>query len=308
MEPIQKKLEELSKLDDISNQLTTQTEEIKKQLIENKQEISELVKRTEKLETRTDHTEDKLQLVKDKQKDLEEAVIRLEMEKASYILRLQNFPEKKGEDLRQELGQALTEFLELETSSEVDKDIEAIYRVNSAYARRNKVPREVQIKFYRRDLKDNILKTASEKTLKVGESQIRILREIPWKVREKRFEYQTLVELLKQQNIQFRWLIPEGLFFIYKGKRYKINSLFKLEEFLEKNGKDLGFQEEEEEEENTTESEEEAQKQEVAASKLEERPKAKQKKRKERPRFPFLMVTRQNPRDKKDQTEETSNE
>lgn len=58
----------------------------------------------------------------------------------------------------------------------------------------------------------------------------------------RRREYRTLTECLRENNIDYRWLIPEGVLFTYRGSRQKINSSMKAKEFLERHASDLGYE------------------------------------------------------------------
>lgn len=49
---------------------------------------------------------------------------------------------------------------------------------------------------------------------------IKVLKELPKKVIQSRKEYHPLTEILKKQDIRYRWKIPEGLSFKAKGKKY----------------------------------------------------------------------------------------
>lgn len=59
----------------------------------------------------------------------------LEMEKAGYILRLQNMPKDKEEDLTEGVTNLLAEALETE-KNEIEEETDQIYKLNSSYARR----------------------------------------------------------------------------------------------------------------------------------------------------------------------------
>lgn len=90
--------------------------------------------------------------------------------------------------------------------------------------------------------------------------EIKVLKDTPWRVRVKRKEYQKLVKCLRQNQIQYWWLILEGIFFKIQGKRHKINSVMKVEEFLRRNKhlwQEEGEEVDKEEEEELEDSEEE---------------------------------------------------
>lgn len=84
-----------------------------------------------------------------KQKELDNSWIKLEMEKAAFMLRFQNILEEEDEDLRLQIGESLGELLQLDKEMIVP-DIDLVYRVNSRTARQRHLPREVHVKFTKR--------------------------------------------------------------------------------------------------------------------------------------------------------------
>lgn len=71
---------------------------------------------------------------------------------------------------------------------EVHNEIDVAFRMNSAYARRNNLLR-VHVRFNKRDLRDEILKSGSVTSLEVENIEINFLKEIPYRVREKKRIY-----------------------------------------------------------------------------------------------------------------------
>lgn len=96
------------------------------------------------------------------------------------------------------------------------------------------------IKDQRRNFEDNKWNTLTNRRNKKWN-----LKEIPWRVRKKRKECMKLTNILRNNGIAYSWLLPEGIFFTYKEKWYKINSTFKAEEFLKTHGEELEVEEEE---------------------------------------------------------------
>jgi len=52
-------------------------------------------------------------------------------------------------------------------------------------------------------------------------------------------EYVGLTEILKRNNISFRWEKLEGVRFTFQERRYKLNSIQKAKDFLERHKKEL---------------------------------------------------------------------
>lgn len=93
------------------------------------------------------------------------------------------------------------------------------------------------MKFLKKQMRNQLLFKAKSQ-MKIKEQEVMLLKDIPWRMRKNRKNYLELVNLLKDNGIMFKWLMPEGLSFYYKGTRYNINSNFKMEHFIKSN-KDL---------------------------------------------------------------------
>ncbi|KAJ7329742.1 hypothetical protein JRQ81_015916, partial [Phrynocephalus forsythii] len=157
---------------------------------------------------------------------------------------LQNIPEDKESDLFVQINEALAEAIGLEFP-EMVKEIEQVYRVNSRFARENKVPREVHVKFIRRAVRDMILRASSDKPLKCQGQEILVLKQIPWKVRDVRKHYQFLTVKLNEKRINFRWLVPEGIFVNWDETAfsYRASNLLQLKKVVRDTRAADGFRE-----------------------------------------------------------------
>lgn len=58
-----------------------------------------------------------------------------------------------------------------------------------------------------------------------------IMREMPRQVILQRKSFKRLIEKLKKKNVRFRWELPIGVSFVFKGERISIKS----EDQMEKN-------------------------------------------------------------------------
>lgn len=58
-------------------------------------------------------------------------------------------------------------------------------------------------------------------------------------MRQKRKEYNFLSSVLNTNSISYRWSIPQRFFSTYAGQRFKINSIFRANDIMEKYGKNL---------------------------------------------------------------------
>ncbi|XP_044308456.1 uncharacterized protein LOC123034820 [Varanus komodoensis] len=142
--------EQFDKLDNSIKEITTQLSDVQLKAEQNTQKIQQTHGKLETVDKET-------QLIKQTNKSIWDSMAVLEMEKASYYLRFQNIAEEKNEDLRELVTGMLAELLETENEA-MSMRIDLIYRVNSSYTRKNKLPREVHVKFALRSIRDNVLK------------------------------------------------------------------------------------------------------------------------------------------------------
>lgn len=160
------------------------------------------------------------------------------MEKAAFMLRLQNATEETQENVRQTVGEILAPIVEMDVEG-FQNEIDLAYKVNSSFAKRHNIPRKIHVRFTRRYMRDKILRRAREQNLIYKGKEVQIAKETPWIMRKKRMEYEELTATLRDNDISYRWLIPERLMFTFEDRHYKINSTMKAEEFIKKNEKKL---------------------------------------------------------------------
>lgn len=60
-----------------------------------------------------------------------------------------------------------------------------------------------------------------------------VLKQIPRRVRDSEKQYQFLNTKLIEREVNFRWLIPEGILVNWDGKRYGLDSIEKATEFYD---------------------------------------------------------------------------
>lgn len=135
----------------------------------------------------------------------------------------------------------LSEFLE-QPEDEVQSSLDLAYRVNSAFAMSKRLPRDIVIQLTTMKKKEEILRKQYETPMEIDNKKIMVLKEVPKKVLTRRKKYKVLIEHLKENNISYRWEMPEGISFQIKGKRKLIRTTEEMEEFLEhqKSAEDRG--------------------------------------------------------------------
>uniref|UniRef100_A0A2D4KAY1 L1 transposable element RRM domain-containing protein n=1 Tax=Micrurus paraensis TaxID=1970185 RepID=A0A2D4KAY1_9SAUR len=106
-----------------------------------------------------------------------------EIDRSEFYLRFQNIEEEKGENLAEIMTEILAEALEITTEKMMD-GMDEIFHVYTRYAMRNRLPREVHIRFTKKTIKSQILQVAREKTLKYKDKEIMVLKQVLRRVRE----------------------------------------------------------------------------------------------------------------------------
>ncbi|XP_026541541.1 nucleoporin GLE1-like [Notechis scutatus] len=192
----------------------------------NKHTIKEVEKRTEQTEKKLETVDQQIKTVS---KEMEDSLIYIEMDKAASYLRFQNILETKDEDLELAMAEILAKALDRDKEKML-KEMDDVYRVSTSYARRNKLPKEVHIRFTRRKVRDIIYKISREEAIVYKGKEIQILKQIPRRVREQKRDYKFLATQLNKRDILFHWLIPEGMLVSWEEKKIKIDTLEKAQE------------------------------------------------------------------------------
>ncbi|XP_048348478.1 uncharacterized protein LOC125431645 [Sphaerodactylus townsendi] len=213
MTEIKKEMTQFKKIDDTLKQ-------IKSTLNENAEHINEV--------------EDKLETLKDQFTNQMDGMAMLELRQKETFLRIRGLPEEEKENLLERLLPMLSQIWNMEEGTAA-REIDRLYRANSKIARDKKLPRDIVIKFVRKNLRDQILYNHSKSKLCIDGNPLIILKEIPTAIRRKRKDYMGLADTLRMNNIRFRWNLPEGLSFSFEERNYNINNVPKAQEFLSKN-------------------------------------------------------------------------
>ncbi|XP_034275175.1 uncharacterized protein LOC117666542 [Pantherophis guttatus] len=205
--------------------------------IENiQQTMTKKEQRIQNVEIRAEQTEKKMEAMEQKltlaNRNLEETIVFLEMEKAAFFLRFRNIVEDKEEDLVKVMTDLLATILQ-KNKHDIQGDIDEVFRIQTNYTRRHKLPREVYMRFTKKTIRDEVYKRTRDEAMMYKGREIQILKQIPRRVREQRRQYQFLSTQLIKYNVTFRWLIPEGMLISWQEKKFRINTLDKGHEFFE---------------------------------------------------------------------------
>uniref|UniRef100_A0A8C6XMY5 L1 transposable element RRM domain-containing protein n=1 Tax=Naja naja TaxID=35670 RepID=A0A8C6XMY5_NAJNA len=128
-------------------------------------------------------------------------LLRGEIDRSEFYLR-KMWRKKKGENLLEKMAQILAELLEI-MEEKMRDGIDETFRVYTRYAMRNKLPREIHIRFTKKSIKSQILQAARDKTLKYNNKDIMVLKQVPRRIRENRREYAFLSKnyIWRERNI-----------------------------------------------------------------------------------------------------------
>lgn len=159
-------------------------------------------------------------------------MIKLECKTRDNMLRFRGIPEDKDENISEMLVRKIAELLG-EPPKDLNFNFNSVYRVNSNYALQKKLPRDVVAQVTSKKLKEDILNKTYKEPLEWEGKKIKILKELPREVINRRKNYKPLTEKLKNYKIRFRWEIPEGLSFFLKGTRRNVMNLEKMKEVLQ---------------------------------------------------------------------------
>lgn len=145
-----------------------------------KGEISKQNLNIKEVEQKTLETEKVVQGIEAGMKDNEERLLRMECHTTQLQLRLRGISEANEINKEVMVG-IFAEYLEKEVS-EIQPQIDMVYRINSGYALQKKLPRDVMVYFMSRNLKEEIFRKQFEKPLEVGGEKIKLRKELPRKV------------------------------------------------------------------------------------------------------------------------------
>uniref|UniRef100_A0A2D4ILK3 L1 transposable element RRM domain-containing protein n=1 Tax=Micrurus lemniscatus lemniscatus TaxID=129467 RepID=A0A2D4ILK3_MICLE len=194
-------------------------ENIQQLMMINEEHMGKIEERADITEKRIEEMDYRLTLTDQSKK---KKIILLEMDRADYYLRFQNIEEEKEENLAEIIADLLAGALEV-SKEKVIGDIDEIFRVQTRYALKNKLPREVHVRFTKKVITE-ILQKARDDTLKYRGKVITVLKQIPRNVKDLRRKYQFLTKCLIKRGINFRWLIPEGIMVTWHEQRHRLDS------------------------------------------------------------------------------------
>ncbi|XP_048340046.1 golgin subfamily A member 3-like [Sphaerodactylus townsendi] len=184
-------------------------------------------------ETRLTDVEDAVENLREHNLRQDDILAVLEYTLKEKMLRIRGVPELDKEVTLSRIMPLLQEVWGL-TREEILKEVDQIYRVNTRSSRNNSQPRDIVFSCVRRDLREELLRANSQKNYHLDGNKIIIMKELPASIQQRRKDYRRLTNLLMERKIKYRWIIPEGLSFLWKGKRMNVVTVPQAQEFLAK--------------------------------------------------------------------------
>ncbi|KAM3833058.1 uncharacterized protein M6D78_010979 isoform 1-T2 [Vipera latastei] len=221
MEKLEKKMEE--KLRAMRVDILSMVESVAECVLQLDIKVEDLSQKNSILEAKVLENEN----IRDK---MDEELSLVQYNQMQYAIRIRGLKENGKEDLKQLISEALEGVLG-QSASEIEGNMDKVFRVNSWIARQRKLPRDVVVYFTKRVIRDEVIQAAYDTNLVVAEQEVLVLKEIPPKILRRRKDFAFLVQELKKRDIKFRWEIPVGLVATHEGKRHRLVTVAQARDF-----------------------------------------------------------------------------
>ncbi|XP_077157993.1 uncharacterized protein LOC143819831 [Paroedura picta] len=222
------------------NQLSLNIKELTKKQGGLEETTKKIVEDLKEIKRRMDNNEQTVETIREEREKLEDQMAMLEYRQREHTLRFRGLPDKDKDDIdiRKFMIDGLAKLLNI-NAEYMEDQVDTVFWVNSVYAKQHKLPRDCLIQFTTRNIKDQILQEHYKTPFCVAGERIKILKEIPARLLRKRKDYNFLSTALKNKGIKYRWELPEGISFSYRGKKYKFTEQIKTQAFWRKYKKEL---------------------------------------------------------------------
>nr|XP_008111169.1 PREDICTED: uncharacterized protein LOC103279174 [Anolis carolinensis] len=197
--------------------------------------LAKLDKDQKSVKKRVERLEEQSQTYEDHHEQVLDAIAMQELKACECSLRIRGLKEGlERESLISFIANMLAGLLKEQDLDIIHASISSCFRINSAFARQKKVPRDCIVQFVAKTFKEIVLKKQYETPIVIEGKKILMMKEIPGRLLRKRKEFNALVVKLKNKGTPFRWLFPKGVSFYHKSKRHYITDAGKVEQFLRK--------------------------------------------------------------------------
>lgn len=218
---------------ELNENLNTGLEKFEKKLDSVANEFIVLKKDVNLLKTKTTTLEEEMKHISEKQRAEENLVLLQELRYRERCLKLRGVPEVAQENIFKIIVKHIADFIGV-TEAELEYDVDKIFRVSSTLAKEKHLPRDIVLCLTRTKIREEILQKSYTEKLIIDDKPIGIFKDIPMTILKRRQEYRNLIQLLSKHNINYAWDRLEGVSFMYRQRRYKINTKEKAENFCKK--------------------------------------------------------------------------
>ncbi|XP_042312303.1 uncharacterized protein LOC121924868 [Sceloporus undulatus] len=210
-------------------------------------EIYGLGKKIDSLNTEFKEIKEEVQLTVRKTKDLENKIEEIakiqskeerilwgqEKKQRDRAIKIRGLPETEGENLEERIIPALANFLDSPVDL-INVQIDKLFRIFSKVAQEKGLPRDIAVGFNNARIRERVIQKNFNESLVIDNVEVEIYRDLPLPILKQRQQYRFLTSLLQRRNISYRWGNVEGVVFMFKERRFKINSLDKAKEFYKR--------------------------------------------------------------------------
>lgn len=209
---------------EFKEEMVGKIEELVKMLADSLNVVADKVQEVEtKAENMNKKCEGEIELLQDE-------ITMMQFKQMEFALRIRGLPEDGQEDLKVKVATSLAPVLGCDYGK-LFEEIDSAYRINSRIAAQRNLPRDVVIYFSRKARRNEIIWTYYQQRFQIANQDIILLKEVPYKMLQKRKEFAFLTQELKNRQIPFRWNIPTGIMVTFDNKSYRLDTPQKAKDF-----------------------------------------------------------------------------
>nr|XP_060626129.1 uncharacterized protein PF3D7_1120000-like [Anolis sagrei ordinatus] len=232
---IKKEMEEMKRevKEEVQMAMKEEVKNIYKEIETLRQERKEDAKESKAIKHHQRELEKTVHIVEKKIEVLQTQQEILEAKEKEYQLRFRNIQEEDKENIREIIANMVAQLLQL-SREESEDNIDRTFRIQSNYAKRYNVPRDVVVCFGKKSVRDKVLKENAKRPTYYKGNKVAILKEHPKAVLERRCKYFFLTDELKKRNIRFKWEKREGIMVTWEDNKHWLTTKLKARAFFDK--------------------------------------------------------------------------
>ncbi|XP_067318496.1 uncharacterized protein PF3D7_1120000-like [Anolis sagrei] len=232
---IKKEMEEMKKeiKEEVQLAMKEEVKTMHREIENMKQERKEDSKENKTLKFQQKELEKAMHTMEKKMESLQEQQENLEVKEKEFQLRFRNIQEEENENIKKTIANIVAQLLQL-NAEDTEVNIDRVFRIQSEYAKKHNVPRDVIVYFGKKSMRDEVLKENARKPSYYNGNKIAILKEHPKTVLERRRKYFFLTEELKRKKVRFKWERREGIMVTWEGNKHWLTTEAKARWFYDK--------------------------------------------------------------------------